>query len=65
MRRGLLSILLALLLTVGKSQVVGFEYFIDSDPGVGNGIPLELEPGPSVEGFIIFHLMRLNKAFIA
>src|SRR5690606_21906556 len=63
MRRGLLSILLALLLTVGKSQVVGFEYFIDSDPGVGNGIPLELEPGSSIGGFYNIPLNKFEQGF--
>ena len=32
-----------------EQQVIGFEYFFDSDPGVGNGIPLSVDSANDVE----------------
>lgn len=32
-----------------QQEITGFEYFFDSDPGVGNGIPLEVDPANDVE----------------
>jgi len=36
-------------------SITNLEYFIDNDPGVGNGIPVEISPGENVEqSFIIY-----------
>lgn len=47
----MIALFLALtIVTAGKSQITGFEYFINSDPGTGNATPLTVEQGNDILG---------------
>lgn len=51
MRSFLIQIILALsIVTVGRSQIVGFEYFLGTDPGIGKAGSLDIANGNSVSG---------------
>jgi hypothetical protein len=45
-RKSLLGLFLCPLMALGQA-IVGAEYFIDADPGVGNGFAFAVSPGDS------------------
>ncbi len=59
---------LALLACVGEllaqdANVVAMEYYLDSDPGVGNGTPIAITPGPAPETTFIIPAADLTPGF--
>lgn len=60
---GLMLLLAFSFILPGKGQVTGFEYFINSDPGVGHGTPLSISSGTSITGEFNIPLKSLEAGF--
>jgi PKD repeat protein len=58
-----IAILLFIARGAHSQQIVGAEYFFDSEPGVGNAIPLSITPGDSVEFNAPISLNGLSSGF--
>ncbi|MBN9293419.1 MAG: T9SS type A sorting domain-containing protein [Flavobacteriia bacterium] len=54
-----------LVIPVGSplTNVVAGEYFLDTDPGIGNGMPFTLTPGTNFSGTINLPITSVNKGF--
>ncbi|NNC84286.1 MAG: T9SS type A sorting domain-containing protein [Flavobacteriales bacterium] len=60
--KNLLTLLTCGLILAGQAQlsITGAEYFIDTDPGVGNGIAIGITPGAEIEESFIVDLSGLE-----
>lgn len=64
MRPFLIQFLLALsIVSIGKSQVVGLEYFLGDDPGIGKATSLSVNAGNTVADTYILPLSELAVGF--
>lgn len=63
MRSFFLFLFLLLNLTIVKAQIIGFEYFMNSDPGIGKASLLTVEQNNSVEGAFTIPLAAMDLGF--